>query len=133
MRCSDGAFYITDDFAGAIWRVAYGEKSAAVDTSPAASLRDPLSDLPASKREPLAAAGAALYEKHQCGTCHEADLAPPGVATKPLENLAARFDLPRLEALFATPPPPMPIYPLSDDEKHALAVHLFSRTDSQAD
>lgn len=123
----DGAFYISDDYAGVIWRAAYGEGASA----PAAlSLaggdgEDPLAGLPSAEREALAAEGAALYATHECASCHDPAAAPEGVAVKRLENLARRYDIAGLEALLSTPPSPMPIVPLSANEKRALAVHLL--------
>ena len=43
-----------------------------------------------------------------------------------LDTPALCVDLDALEALFETPPSPMPIVPLSDDEKLALGVYLLS-------
>jgi mono/diheme cytochrome c family protein len=126
----DGAFYVSDDYAGAIWRVAYGESSAE-DFDPAGSTQpsrtsDPLSEVPDSLRDELASQGASLYEAHECGTCHDPARAEPGVSVKSLDQLAGRYDLPALEALFATPPPPMPVFPLSTKEKRALSVYLLT-------
>jgi glucose/arabinose dehydrogenase len=129
----DGAFYISDDYANAIWRVAYdGGRAGAIDgaiqRTRARLSSDPLADIPAALREGLKTRGGSLYEHHRCATCHDPAQAEPGVVAKPLEQLAARFDLDALEALFATPPPPMPIIPLSAEETRALSVYLFSET-----
>ncbi len=123
----DGAFYISDDYAGVIWRVAYGEggsaSAAALRAEPVA--RDPLAGLDAEERSSLADQGRALYAAHQCATCHDPEAAPEGVAVKPLADLTRRYDIAGLEALFSTPPSPMPIVPLSANEKRALAVYLL--------
>ncbi|MBW2724517.1 MAG: PQQ-dependent sugar dehydrogenase [Deltaproteobacteria bacterium] len=129
---SDGAFYISDDYAGAIWRVAYGEqragnRDASIGALRAGLSRDPLADIPAETRVRLKAEGAALYQRHLCATCHDPAQAQPGVAVKRLDELVGRFDLDSLQALFSTPPPPMPILSLSAGEKRAISVYLFSK------
>jgi glucose/arabinose dehydrogenase len=129
----DGAFYVTDDYAGAIWRVAYGEQNAKnldpVPSTRTADTTDSLSVIPESVRSALAERGASLYETHRGATCHDPAFAPPGVVVKPLDRLQERYDLDALEALLTTPPPPMPVFPLSAEEKRALAVHLLIAPD----
>lgn len=123
----DGAFYVSDDYAGVVWRIAWGEPAA---RGPAASLRrtatgDPLAGLPEAERVRLARTGRALYERHECASCHESGRAPEGTAVKPLAELAARYTIESLSLLLDTPPQPMPRPPLSDDERRALSVHLL--------
>jgi len=124
---TDGAFYISDDYAGVVWRVAYGEDGTATAAAPSRgpAAADPLAALGTDERRRLSAEGRALFDRHQCQVCHDPATAPEGIAVKPLENLAARYDISALEALFSTPPSPMPIVPLSEDEKRALAVYLL--------
>ncbi|MDP6978252.1 MAG: PQQ-dependent sugar dehydrogenase [Myxococcota bacterium] len=123
----DGAFYVSDDYAGVVWRVAYGKAGSGTAAAPVAmpSRPDPLADLPPGERTSLAARGETLYASHQCATCHDPAAAAEGVAVKRLENLNARYDIAGLEALFSTPPSPMPIVPLSENEMRALAVYLL--------
>jgi hypothetical protein len=47
---------------------------------------------------------------------------------KTLATLDQRFDIAKLEALFNTPPPPMPIFSLSAEDKRALSVYLLDMT-----
>ncbi len=124
---ADGAFYISDDYAGVVWRVAYGEGGSSTATAPVAvpARPDPLAQLAADDRASLVAAGKTLYAAHQCATCHDPAAAPDGVAVKRLEKLSARYDIAGLEALFSTPPSPMPIVLLNENEKRALAVYLL--------
>lgn len=124
----DGAFYIADDFSGSIWRVAYGEGSS-TDVRPMAKKQgDPLEGLSRADRDRLTAQGASLYAAHLCASCHDPAQAAPGVAVKPLALLDQRYDIEGIESLFVTPPPPMPIYPLSEEAKRALAVYLLDTT-----
>jgi glucose/arabinose dehydrogenase len=130
----DGAIYVSDDFAGAIYRIERGEsagprRAAAprVARSDAADGGDPLGGWPAERRRVAAARGATLYETHQCASCHEADHASPGVVPVKLAGLAARYDVDALARWLATPNPPMPAFPLDDAQRTDLAVHLLEQ------
>ena len=68
-----------------------------------------------------------MYELHRCATCHDPAQSKLGISVKPLDHLAERYDLNALEALLAAPPSPMPSYPLTAEEKRALAVYLLSK------
>ncbi|MFP6605127.1 MAG: sorbosone dehydrogenase family protein, partial [Myxococcota bacterium] len=122
----DGAIYVSDDYAGAIWRVAYGEEAAG-GQSPSATSRhpDPLATLPGSERIRLSRAGEVLYEQFACATCHEPASAGPGIAVKRLEKLDQRYTIESLSLLLETPPQPMPTSPLNPEQRRSLAVHLL--------
>jgi mono/diheme cytochrome c family protein len=71
----------------------------------------------------LAQAGSALFEQLPCGECHD-----PGAATPvPLDGLAQKYDPASLADYFLAPTPPMPKYPLSDQERLELAHYLLNR------
>jgi len=119
---SDGAIYVSDDLAGVIWRVARGESRGA---SPAPARKAALRELPAL--DPAATArGRSLWERHGCATCHEPAHAAPGVISRPLSGLRERHDASTLAALLETPPPPMPVAPLSAAERADLVQYLLS-------
>ncbi len=148
----DGALYISDDYAGAIYRVVYGKAAKPPRSEPQqgrwprsepeanegrplhglersrrlATARDPLAPLSAGERASLSAAGAALYERFECAGCHESERAAAGVVVQPLAGLAGRYAIDDLAAFLAAPTPPMPVYPLSDAERLALAVYLLA-------
>jgi hypothetical protein len=126
----DGAIYISDDYAGAIYRVSYGEQAVAaalplpasqnrLDSAPPAWLAD--ADLVA-----LGAQGAALYQVHQCRSCHE-----DGENPKDLYQLEQRLGYNAVIATLRAPQSPMPVYPLSEQEQQALAVYLLNRPDPE--
>lgn len=120
----DGAIYITDDFAGAIYRVVYGKAAgngaaelvvtanSRLDKEPPAWIAD--ADLPA-----MSAAGGALYQRYKCAACHE--------NAKPLDNLAASMGYNAVIDALQAPQSPMPAYPLSEEEQRQLAVYLLGR------
>jgi glucose/arabinose dehydrogenase len=125
----DGAFYVSDDYAGVVWRIGRGDAPAGGTAS--ASTKDAAGEaetpLPAAEREARRARGAALYEANACYGCHEADRAEPGAVAKTLAGLGSRLDLDAIEARLATPTPPMPLYPLDAEERRDLAVYLMER------
>ena len=130
----DGSIYVSDDYAGAIFRLHQGPATAAAAPLPgsagatsAATTSAPLAALDASTREALDAAGGALFEDNACGTCHLAGQASAGVVARPLENLATKHTLDSLTGFFLSPTPPMPAFDLPEEERRALAAHLLAR------
>lgn len=114
-----GNIYISDDYAGAIYRVAAGGGSS---TAPAAAVGKPRMRAP---RKPLAIdSGAArrgeeLYRRYGCAKCHAEQI--------PLRELSKKYSLQTLADYFANPTPPMPDYDFSDSQKRALSHYLMSR------
>jgi glucose/arabinose dehydrogenase len=122
----DGAVYISDDYAGAIYRVTYGDEGhdwqppstpapvvSRLDTEPPAWLAG--ADLPA-----MAERGAQLYFYYDCASCHEA-----GENPKRLTGLADRLGYDAVIDVLKAPQSPMPIYPLSETQLRELAVYLL--------
>jgi glucose/arabinose dehydrogenase len=122
----DGAIYISDDYAGAIYRVAYQESSIGktgadpimptvnrLDTQPPQWLTD--ADLPQ-----MASSGSELYQRYQCSTCHE-----QGTNPVRLDDLAQRLGYGAVIDALEAPQSPMPVFPLSETERRALAVYLL--------
>jgi len=126
----DGAVYISDDYAGVIYRVtrtgAFAPPPGAPAASATADRADPLASLDSPERDELARSGALLWEQHRCAGCHEAGAAESGVVVVPLQDLAARHSIDTLTALLATPTPPMPVFALEAQERRALAVYLLA-------
>jgi glucose/arabinose dehydrogenase len=126
----DGALYVSDDYAGAVYRVAPDGAGAAGVAGVARASRtggDPLAALAEAERRALVAEGATLYGAHDCARCHEAAAAPPGTVVKPLDSLSARHDLGGLTAYLAAPTPPMPAAPLDPSQRRSLAAYLLER------
>ncbi|WP_266065776.1 PQQ-dependent sugar dehydrogenase [Microbulbifer thermotolerans] len=120
---SAGNIYISDDYAGAIYRVRTG----AVDSTQAvAGRRAHLSapQKPQAIDSDAARRGKALYQQHNCAECHSAQL--------PLRGLSKKYNLSTLADYFDTPTPPMPNYGFSKRQKRALAHYLMSREESGA-
>lgn len=122
----DGAIYVSDDYGGAVFRVSRGPTpgaTASATTTPAAT---PLAGLGAADIAARTQRGRRLYSGSGCAACHDTHAPPPGVVPKPLANLSARYDVDSLARYLAAPTPPMPAYPMSDDERRDLAVFLLT-------
>jgi glucose/arabinose dehydrogenase/cytochrome c553 len=136
----DGAIYISDDYAGAIYRVVHDSNANARATSlsgaPASTKRpadrpmavaNPLAEFDDASKQELIARGESLFAQNACGTCHVETLAGPGIVVKELEGLAAKYTVPSLTGFFLTPQPPMPVFDLPEADRQALAVYLLSK------
>ena len=124
----DGAAYVSDDYAGSIYRVEWGA-GGATDAKPAAGgAAGAGSAKPAAPAAGAAeiARGQAIYARLLCAVCHEKEQAAAGMVTKPLANLSKRYDRSSLASYLRTPNPPMPAFPLSDEERADLAAFLLS-------
>jgi glucose/arabinose dehydrogenase len=122
----DGALYVSDDFTGSVYRVAYGSDAPGAAFAPpagATGATDPLATLTAAERSRAAAGGAMLWQTNQCATCHVAGQGNPNY--RPLGQLGAKFTIESLAAFLRVPQPPMPAYGFSDTERHDLAVYLL--------
>lgn len=123
----DGALYISDDFAGSVYRVAYGEDAGnrAFAKPTTVTHKDPLAEV---STEALAAArsdGAAAWEANGCSGCH----LPGGEAEtyRPLADLAARYDIETLATFLNAPQPPMPVFDFNERQRRTLAIYLLDR------
>jgi glucose/arabinose dehydrogenase len=122
----DGSIYISDDYAGAIYRVRYGagrERQSAMVTVAAAPSRldkTPPAWLEDADLDAMADNGVRLYEELECRTCHE-----EGENPARLEGLAQRLGYEAVLQVLGAPPSPMPVFPLSESQRRELAVHLL--------
>lgn len=121
----DGAIYVSDDYAGAIYRISYGATSKG--NSPPVSMLAPnrLDDQPPAWLESadlatMADNGGELYQRLQCRSCHE-----DGENPKHLNELADRLGYKAVTDVLEAPQPPMPQFPLSETERRELAVYLL--------
>ena len=127
----DGAIYISDDYAGAIYRVSYGDtgnnSSAAITTEPTPSRLDaqPPAWLEGADLENMAASGAALYQHYGCRSCHQ-----EGVNPVLLSQLSTRLGYEAVIEVLRAPQSPMPVFPFSDQQRRELAVYLLAPADA---
>lgn len=122
----DGAIYVSDDYAGAVYRIAPGkaETTPVVMPTRRASRLDqaPPAWLAGADLDTMAGRGEALYTQHECSQCHESD---DGTAS--LQNLSDRLGYQAVIETLQAPQAPMPLYPLSEEERRQLAVFLLQR------
>jgi mono/diheme cytochrome c family protein len=118
---ADGAIYVSDDYANAVYRIAPGGDSS-IEIGAAA---DPQkhADAAAAADPDLIVRGAMLFKQQGCQQCHVLS----GVSADgrvALDAVAARYDRATLAEYLAQPKPPMP--PVDDtDARNALAEFLL--------
>ncbi|HET8710292.1 MAG TPA: PQQ-dependent sugar dehydrogenase, partial [Spongiibacteraceae bacterium] len=126
----DGAIYVSDDYAGAVYRVAYAA-SPLVDNKVApvhvASQADLLADITPAERAQLAERGQELFAQYRCANCHDPRFATELHRVREINDLSSRYSVETLQEFFVAPTPPMPIFPLGPEERRALAIYLLTR------
>lgn len=121
----DGALYVSDDYTGAIYRVAWGTPARGGSAAPTpTAIADPFVGVDAAALPAMEERGAALWQANACANCHVAGQAA-GAAYKPLVDLGARYTVDTLANFLRTPQPPMPVYPFDDQQRRDLAVYLL--------
>ncbi|QFU77899.1 oxidoreductase [Halioglobus maricola] len=117
----DGAIYISDDFAGAIYRVSHSEAVDQLAIEPSqqqAPAADTIPDwVAAADLEAMSSRGEQLYLQHDCASCHEQGENP---VTLEQSSYAA------IERALLSPQAPMPLLPLSEQERRELAAYIAS-------
>src|SRR5439155_3157211 len=71
----DGAVYVSDDYGGSVYRIAWGGRASAASpeaSTPAVSIPAPVTLPPEA-----IARGRALYARHECAQCHDRRGAAP--------------------------------------------------------
>jgi glucose/arabinose dehydrogenase len=128
-EAGDGTIFVSDDYAGAIYRVVPADAGAAATAPPTvrARLADPLAALGAEEREAAAARGERHWNTLGCAGCHVPEQAEPGVVPVALRELGRRYDIQGLTSFLSTPTPPMPAVALNDAGRRDLAIHLLQR------
>jgi len=122
----DGSVYVSDDYAGSVYRVAWGGIGRPAGPSAGAAPDAAGASLSTSIAPEVRVRGQALWGRHACAACHDAKAATPGMVTKPIAGLAKRYDTQTLAAYLRTPQPPMPAFDLSEAERTDLALFLLS-------
>jgi glucose/arabinose dehydrogenase len=122
----NGGFFVSDDYAGVIYRVSYGRGAAPASTAVAPRADDTVA--PQLTEPALVAAGAEVYRRFPCADCHGSTTLTP----VPLNQLHERYDLDTLAEYFLTPTPPMPQFDLNREQREQLAHYLINRAQAQA-
>lgn len=133
VEAADGAIFVSDDYAGAIYRIVPGDggpgtPAAAVPAAaPAAS--DPLAGVDAAAIAAAHVEGERLWRRYACAGCH----APGTPVADKLASVDARYTVQSLADYFTAPTTPMPVFPLSEAERRSLAIHLLANAREAAD
>jgi glucose/arabinose dehydrogenase len=124
----DGSVYVSDDYAGVIYRVEWKERrpGGSGSAAPSRPARRVSPAKTAAVAKDVLARGRALWDRFGCATCHDPKAAGPGMVTKPLVGLAKRYDAGALAQYLRTPQPPMPALDLSNTERADLAAFLLA-------
>jgi mono/diheme cytochrome c family protein len=128
-EAADGTIFVSDDYAGAIYRVAPAAAGAAARTTASVRARpaDPLAALDAEERDAAGARGERHWSELGCAGCHVPEQANPGVVPVALRELGRRYDVAELTAFLSAPTPPMPAVALDDAARRDLAINLLQR------
>jgi glucose/arabinose dehydrogenase len=120
----DGAIYISDDYAGAIYRVTYtGDDGVSINMDVAekavvaTSNDDWLAD---ADLEALLDEGQQVYTDNGCAECHG-----DGEGQVDLQDLHQRLNHAQVIDALQAPQAPMPIYPFTEQQYQALSVYLL--------
>ena len=122
----DGAIYVSDDYAGAIYRISAADAPGQALEHMALPTRTRLDATPPAwlvnaDLEAMANTGERLYEQYQCHSCHDS-----GANSVDLSDLSSRLGYAAVVEVLRAPQSPMPVYPLSERERQALAVFLLT-------
>ena len=122
----DGVIYISDDYAGAIYRVSYTGKTAAEIKLPTASVQPFILQTPEwltpENKTDLSELGRQLFTEHACASCH---LPETPIARMQLRTVNERLQYAQVIDQLRDPSAPMPLYSLTKREKRALAVYIL--------
>lgn len=135
----DGGIYLSDDHAGAVYRILYRGGAGVGGAEPAAGVEPATEQAAEPAAEPaaeaaggppervamtasLAAAGQRLWRDHGCDACHGGFS-----AMAPLAGLSARFRSRDLEALLDAPPATMPRPDMTPRQRRQMALWLLAR------
>ncbi|MBT4519079.1 MAG: oxidoreductase [Halieaceae bacterium] len=127
----DGAIYISDDYAHAVYRVAYGEVQKEINTTrsgPSYRASETLTGIATEQRQRMMEEGSAIYTQLQCAGCH----AVAGEGMKLLEGLGEKYNVVELADYIKRPNPPMPTFPLGEAQRKSLAVYLIGTYPGQS-
>jgi glucose/arabinose dehydrogenase len=114
-----GGFFVSDDYAGVIYRLSRGKSFAsATAQTVVVAVDSQYSTDPAQ-----VAAGAELYQSLPCADCH----AESALTPVPLDRIVERYNLDTLADYFVTPTPPMPLFDLDQVQREQLAHFLLDR------
>lgn len=130
---SDGALYIADDYADAVYRVVYGRGEGVLGGAEFAAgevaTRGEVARYERDELDPEVIAlamieGPEQFDALACGACH-VDTAGASGNLVVLEGLAARYSPESLARYLAAPQAPMPPVELDEEARRQLSIYLL--------
>jgi len=120
----DGDIFISDDYAGAVYRLRYGESGAGeLRVTPSNQSDQTLPDwLDGADLATMANAGEQLFLENDCATCHNDNAGQVSLA-----GLSQRLGYAGVITALEQPVANMPIYEFSELEQREIAAYLLSR------
>ena len=122
LRGPDGALYVSDDHSRSVWRVSWGDDMLSGPSSGARKAAQTPVRLGVAADAATLRRGERIWRSENCAACHN----PSTPVAKPLRNLAARYRVEELLALFVAPPANMPPPELPESDARALAAWLLN-------
>ncbi len=120
----DGAIYVSDDYAGAVYRISQGEaqqpQKLVANERPNKLDVAPPDWLAESNLDAMGRAGASLFQQYNCRSCHE-----QGDSPVLLTDLEDRLGYTAVIDALNAPRAPMPLFPLTEQQQRELAVYLL--------
>jgi len=122
-EAADGLIYISDDYTGSVYRLAFAEAGASSGLPGAQpEATDPMAGIEFTEEQ--IAKGQVLYNENGCVTCHGTMGQEDGDV--PLRNLAATYDLTALKSVLVSPPSSMPPVELPESALTDLSAYLLA-------
>jgi len=121
----DGCLFISDDYAGTVYRVCYGVEQNTLAQEDTTQIDARWSALGAAEKEALSSQGKAQYALNSCRNCHLLD-GKGNTHGKALTELSKRYTFESLSEYFLSPNPPMPQFLLTQQEREELSAYLLS-------
>jgi len=126
----DGTIYISDDYAGSVFRVTPGDRPTVNPGEGPVAFQAPAPETTAVAPDAAAIErGALVWKANRCELCHDPAIIgkSPVKTAKVLQKLPARYDVDRMVVYLRAPQPPMPLFELSDQERRDLAAYVLNR------
>ncbi len=123
----DHCIYVSDDYAGSIYRVCHGQQQVSAPQEDAASTTTGLELLSADDILQASTAAENLIAQHNCMECHHLNGVGNQQSGKSLEYLNKRYQVDSLSEYFLTPNAPMPQYELTETQRRHLAIYLLNQ------
>ncbi|MGH1370785.1 MAG: PQQ-dependent sugar dehydrogenase [Cellvibrionaceae bacterium] len=121
----DGCLFVSDDYAGTVYRVCYGESQSTLSEQTSTAIDTHWATLSDDEKQTLSAEGKQLYQANGCRNCHLHNR-NGNASGKLLANLSPRYSFESLTEYFLSPNPPMPQFSLTLNERQALSAFLLS-------